>query len=296
MTDIILTREILNLRPEKSDSFLIRLARSRGGLIGLVLVLSLALATMAAPLITLTDPLAVDPSTTFAAPSLLHPMGTDNIGRDVWARFLYGGRISLQVGVIAMAIGSVLGTLAGVTAGYYGGWVDSVLSWLSEVLMAFPGILLALAVMAVLGPGLVNVTIAVGISSIPGFMRIARSSVLQTRQLEYVEAARSIGASDSRLLFRHILPNILRPLVMLATLGIGGAILDGAALSFLGLGAQPPAAEWGSMLSAGRGFLSQGWWISVFPGIGIFLAILGINLLGDSLNDIFDPHAHNRAE
>jgi peptide/nickel transport system permease protein len=296
MTDILLTREILDLRPQKSDRFLTRLARSRGGLIGLTLVLALALAALAAPIITSTDPLAVDPNATFAAPSALHPMGTDNIGRDVWARFLYGGRISLQVGVIAMAIGSVLGTLAGVTAGYYGGWVDSILSWLSEVLMAFPGILLALAVMAVLGPGLMNVMIAVGISSIPSFMRIARSSVLQTRQLEYIEAARSIGCSDSRLLFRHILPNILRPLVMLATLGIGGAILDGAALSFLGLGAQPPAAEWGAMLSAGRGFLAQGWWISVFPGIGIFLAILGINLLGDSLNDIFDPRARSSAE
>jgi peptide/nickel transport system permease protein len=263
---------------------------SRATLFGLVLVLVLALSALAAPWLTRADPLETDPSNTFSQPSWQHPMGTDNIGRDVWARFLYGGRVSLLVGVVAMVISSTLGTLAGIASGYYGGWLDSILSWLAEVLMAFPGILLAMAVIAILGPGLMNVIVAVGIGSIPSFMRISRSTVLQARQLAYVEAAQAIGCRPARIMFRHILPNILRPLVMLATLGVGGAILDGAALSFLGLGAQPPSPEWGAMLSAGRGFLAQGWWISVFPGIGIFLTILGINLLGDGLNDVFDPH------
>ncbi|MEA4907875.1 MAG: ABC transporter permease [Anaerolineaceae bacterium] len=293
MTELAQTTPTAGTWPQTRARPRLSLWRLKGILFGAALVLLLATITLAAPRLSAADPLAVDPTAAFSPPSWGHPMGTDNIGRDVWARFLYGGRISLLVGVVAMAISSTAGTLAGILAGYYGGWVDSLLSWLTEVLMAFPGILLALMVIAVLGPGLLNVMVAVGIGSMPSFMRMSRSTVLQVRQLEYVEAARSIGCPDTRLLFRHILPNILRPLVMLATLGIGGAILEGAALNFLGLGAQPPAPEWGSMLSSGRAFLNQGWWISIFPGLGIFLAILGINLLGDGLNEIFDPRARH---
>jgi ABC-type dipeptide/oligopeptide/nickel transport system permease subunit len=188
-----------------------------------------------------------------------------------------------------MVIGMILGSLLGVVAGFYGSWVDSILSWLTEVLMAFPGILLALTVMAILGPGLSNVIIAVGVGSIPQFMRMARSSVMKTRELDYIDAARVIGCTDARILFIHVLPNILRPLIVLATLGIGGAILEGASLSYLGLGAQPMTPEWGSMLSSGRAYLNNAWWISVFPGVGIFLAILSINMIGEGLNEVIDP-------
>jgi ABC-type dipeptide/oligopeptide/nickel transport system permease subunit len=291
MSDIIIPH--LKLNEESAGTFLVRAARSRKFIIGAVILILLVVPTLLAPWFSRYDPLYVDPTITFQPPSWTHWMGTDNIGRDIWARFLFGGRGSMLVGVIAMSISSTIGTLAGITAGFYGKWVDSILSWFTEVLMAFPGILLAMAVISILGPGLTNVMVAVGIGSIPSFMRMARSSVMKVEQMEYIEAARSIGCRDTRLLFRHILPNILNPLIMLVTLGVGGAILEGAAFNFLGLGAQPPAPEWGSMLSAGRGFLNQGWWISIFPGLGIFLAILGFNLLGDGLTEILDPHTNN---
>lgn len=291
MSDIIIPH--LKLNEESTGTFLVRAARSRKFIIGAVILILLVVPALLAPWFSRYDPLYVDPTITFQPPSWTHWMGTDNIGRDIWARFLFGGRVSMLVGVIAMSISSTIGTLAGITAGFYGKWVDSILSWFTEVLMAFPGILLAMAVISILGPGLTNVMVAVGIGSIPSFMRMARSSVMKVEQMEYIEAARSIGCRDTRLLFRHILPNILNPLIMLVTLGVGGAILEGAAFNFLGLGAQPPAPEWGSMLSAGRGFLNQGWWISIFPGLGIFLAILGFNLLGDGLTEILDPHTNN---
>jgi ABC-type dipeptide/oligopeptide/nickel transport system permease subunit len=291
MSDIIIPH--LKLNEESAGTFLVRAARSRKFIIGAVILILLVVPALLAPWFSRYDPLYVDPTITFQPPSWTHWMGTDNIGRDIWARFLFGGRVSMLVGVIAMSISSTIGTLAGITAGFYGKWVDSILSWFTEVLMAFPGILLAMAVISILGPGLTNVMVAVGIGSIPSFMRMARSSVMKVEQMEYIEAARSIGCRDTRLLFRHILPNILNPLIMLVTLGVGGAILEGAAFNFLGLGAQPPAPEWGSMLSAGRGFLNQGWWISIFPGLGIFLAILGFNLLGDGLTEILDPHTNN---
>jgi ABC-type dipeptide/oligopeptide/nickel transport system permease subunit len=293
MSDIIIPH--LKLNEESAGTFLVRAARSRKFIIGAVILILLVVPALLAPWFSRYDPLYVDPTITFQPPSWAHWMGTDNIGRDIWARFLFGGRVSMLVGVIAMSISSTIGTLAGITAGFYGKWVDSILSWFTEVLMAFPGILLAMAVISILGPGLTNVMVAVGIGSIPSFMRMARSSVMKVEQMEYIEAARSIGCRDTRLLFRHILPNILNPLIMLVTLGVGGAILEGAAFNFLGLGAQPPAPEWGSMLSAGRGFLNQGWWISIFPGLGIFLAILGFNLLGDGLTEILDPHTNNAA-
>lgn len=292
MTDLILPE--LYHQQKISVSLPRRIWRSRSLILGAAILILLIIPAIFAPVFSRYDPLFVDPTITFLPPSLEHLMGTDNIGRDIWARFLYGGRVSLMVGVIAMTISSTIGTLLGIVAGYYGKWVDSILSWFTEVLMAFPGILLAMAVISILGPGLTNVMVAVGIGSIPSFMRMARSAVMKVQQMEYIEAARSIGCRDSRLLFRHILPNILTPLIMLATLGVGGAILEGAAFNFLGLGAQPPAPEWGSMLSAGRGFLNQGWWVSIFPGLGIFLAILGFNLLGDGLNELLDPYAANQ--
>lgn len=255
---------------------------------GIILFLLIVIAVFA-PLLATHDVNEADPTVPFVVPNINQLMGTDNIGRDIWSRFVYGGRVSLAVGLVAMIIGMAFGSLLGIVAGFYGSWIDSILSWFTEVLMAFPGMLLALSVMAILGPGLTNVMVAVGVGSIPSFMRMARSSVLKTREMDYIEAARTIGCTDLRILFRHILPNILRPLIVLATLGIGGAILEGASLSYLGLGAQPMTPEWGSMLSAGRAFLNNAWWVSVFPGLGIFLAILSINLIGEGLGDVLDP-------
>lgn len=256
--------------------------------IGSIILAVLILTAVFAPQLAKTGPNEADPLNTFVHPGKEHLMGTDNIGRDVWSRFCYGGRVSLLIGAAAMLTGTVLGTLIGIAAGFYGSWLDSLLSWLTEVLMAFPGILLALSIMAILGPGLGNVIAAVGIGSIPQYMRMARSSVMKAREMDYVEAARCIGASDFRILFRHILPNIIRPLIVLSTLGIGSAILEGASLSFLGLGAQPMTPEWGAMLSSGRQFLRNAWWISVFPGLGVFLVILSINFIGEGLGEILD--------
>lgn len=262
-----------------------RTFRSPSAVIGAFILLLLLAASLVAPLLTDKDPNLINPSQTLKPPSVTQPMGTDHIGRDTWARFLYGGRLSLLVGVIAIGIGATAGITIGAVAGYFGGWVDSVLSWAMDVLISFPDLLLALAMIAVLGPGLINAMIAVGIAFIPGFARLTRSSVLSIREQNYVEAARALGASDAGILLNHLLPNSLRPLLVLTTLSIGSAILTGAALSFLGLGAQPPTPEWGAMLNAGQKFVRQAWWLTVFPGLGIFLTILSLNLLGDALSD-----------
>ncbi len=257
-------------------------------IIGFVILFILITTAVFAPQLAVSDVNQADPLNTFKAPSSEHPMGTDNIGRDIWSRFCYGGRISMFIGVVAMLIGTVGGTLLGIIAGFYSSWIDSILSWFTEVLMAFPGMLLALSIMAILGPGLGNVIIAVGIGSMPQYMRMARSSVMKAREMDYVEAARCVGATDFRIIFRHILPNILRPLIVLATLGIGSAIMEGASLSYLGLGAQPMTPEWGSMLSSGRQYLRNAWWCSVFPGLGVFLVILSINFIGEGFGDIME--------
>ncbi len=275
--------------PSKRISTISQLLHNTNFVVGAIVLSILIFISIFAPMLATDGVNTANPTQTFKPPSFDRLMGTDNIGRDIWSRFVYGGRISLLVGLIAMVIGMFFGSLLGIVAGFYGSWIDSILTWITEVLMAFPGMLLALSVMAILGPGISNVMIAVGVGSIPSFMRMARSSVLKTRELDYIDAARTIGCTDFRILFKHILPNILRPLIVLATLGIGGAILEGASLSYLGLGAQPMTPEWGSMLSAGRAFLNNAWWVSVFPGVGIFLAILSINMIGDGLSDVLDP-------
>ena len=270
------------------------LLHQRGAQAGLALMLILIILVLAAPVLTTAQPNKVNPSENLNPPSLSNPMGTDNLGRDVWTRFLYGGRISLQVGLIAVAIGGIAGTALGILAGYYGGWLDALLSWFIDVLLAFPGMLLALVIVTILGPGLTNVMIAVGIAFTPSFMRVARGSVLAPRELAYIEAAYALGSSDFWIMVRHILPNILRPLLVLATLGSGTAILEGAALSFLGLGAQPPSPEWGAMLNAGQNFMRQGWWMAVFPGLGIFVVVLAVNLFGDGLSDAISGDARTQ--
>lgn len=252
---------------------------------GAAVLLILVLACLAAPLLTARDPEAIDPGNTLQAPSRLYPMGTDDIGRDSFARFLYGGRLSLRVGLVAIAIGAVIGVTLGLISGYFGGWIDSLISWLTDILMAFPDILLALAIIAILGPGIINAMFAVGIAFVPSFMRLTRSSVLALREMTYVEAVRALGGSTSHIILHHILPNAMRTLLVLVTLGIGSSILAGAALSFLGLGAQPPIPEWGAMLNAGQKYVRHAWWLTVFPGLGIFLTILSINLIGDAISD-----------
>lgn len=260
--------------------------RNRSAQLGSLILLFLIVLCISAPLLTSKDPNAIDPSQTLQPPSLTYPMGTDGIGRDTFARFLYGGQLSLWVGLVAIAIGATLGISLGLISGYFGGWLDSVITWITEILLAFPDILLALAIVAILGPGIVNAMIAVGIAFIPSFIRLTRSSVLAIREMSYVEATRALGGSHFQVVVNHILPNAMRTLLVLVTLGIGSSILAGAALSFLGLGAQPPTPEWGAMLNAGQKFVRQAWWLTVFPGVGIFLTILSINLIGDALSDV----------
>jgi peptide/nickel transport system permease protein len=259
--------------------------RNRSAQFGSVLLLVLILACLAAPLLTDKDPNAIDPSQTLQPPSLTYPMGTDGIGRDAFARFLYGGQLSLRVGLVAIGIGALFGVTLGLISGYFGGWLDSLISWVTDIMLAFPDILLALAILAILGPGIINAMFAVGIAFVPSFMRLTRSSVLSIREMSYIEATRALGGSDFRILMDHILPNAMRTLLVLVTLGIGSSILAGAALSFLGLGAQPPTPEWGAMLNAGQKYVRQAWWLTVFPGLGIFLTILSINLIGDAISD-----------
>jgi ABC-type dipeptide/oligopeptide/nickel transport system permease subunit len=262
-----------------------QILRNRSAQIGGILLLILVFASYAAPLFTDKDPNKNQPSVALTPPSLEFPMGTDNIGRDNLTRFLYGGRLSLRVGLVGITIGALIGISLGLISGYFGGWVDSFVSWFTDVLMSFPDILLALAIIAILGPGIRNAMLAIGVSFVPSFMRLTRSNVLSLREMTYIEASRSLGSSDSRILIRHILPNSVRTLLVLLTLGIGSSILAGAALNFLGLGAEPPTPEWGAMLNAGMKFVRQAWWLTVFPGAGIFLAVLSINLIGDAISD-----------
>ena len=269
-----------------------RLLRHRGALAGFTVLFVLVLLAVAAPLIATHDPITPVGSP-LKGPTLAHPMGTDNIGRDIFSRVVYGTRISLRVGFIAVAIAGVFGTLIGVVAGTYGRIVDNLLMRIVDALMAFPGIMLALAIAAVLGPGLYKAMIAVGISSIPAFARLVRSAVLQVKQMAYVEAAQATGCSTARLIMRHILPNVMTSVLVLSTLGVASAILAGASLSFLGLGAQPPTPEWGAMLSQGRQFMYNGWWIMAFPGIAITITVMAANLVGDGLRDALDPRLKN---
>jgi len=278
-------------RPQRSlwvDSWQ-RLWRNPGAVVGAFILGILILAAFLAPYIGRYDPIAITPADRLQPPNLDHWFGTDAFGRDIFTRVVYGGRISLQVGIISVMIGMMVGVTLGMIAGYFGRMTDSFIMRAIDVMLAFPGILLALAIIAVLGSSLTNVMIAVGIGSIPTFARVARSTVLQSKSEMFVEAAAVVGASTTRILTRHILPNILGPLVVIATLGVAGAIIAGAALSFLGLGAEPPTPEWGLMLSDGRNYLRQAWWITTFPGVAIMITVLSINLLGDGLRDALDP-------
>ena len=224
------------------------------------------------------------------SPNVDHIFGTDRLGRDILSRIIYGTKYSLSIGLMSVSIGLIFGTTMGVLSAYYGGLVDTIIMRFIDALLAFPGILLALVVIAVLGPGLFNVMLAVGISTVPEYARLARGKVLSVMQLEYIEAIHSIGGSNIRVIFKHILPNISAPITILATLQVGNAILVGSGLSFLGMGAQPPTPEWGLMTAEGRSFMSQAWWISTFPGIAILITVISINQFGDGLREAIDPY------
>jgi len=266
-----------------------RLLRNRSAVAGGVLVLLLAAVAIAAPYLAPYDPLAPSLEDRLSAPSALHWLGTDDLGRDILSRIIYGARASLQVGILAVAFALAAGAVLGIVAGYYGGLMDNLIMRVMDVMLAFPGVLLAIAVVAIMGPSLGNAMVAIGIVSIPVYARIVRSSTLQVKASEYLEAARALGASDLRIILRHVLPNCMAPLIVQATLGIATAILDAAGLSFLGLGAQPPTPEWGAMLSGGRAFLRVAPWVTAFPGIAIVLLVMGFNMFGDGLRDALDP-------
>ncbi len=224
----------------------------------------------------------------FLPPGGQYFLGTDDFGRDIFSRILYGGRVSLMMGLVAVLIAGVIGVILGVIAGYYRK-LDIYIMQVMDILLAFPSLLLAIAIIAVLGVGLTNAMIAVAISAIPSYVRVVRGSVLSIREKEYIEAVKALGVSDFKIILKHVFPNVLSPVIVLSSLQFGTSILVAAALSFLGLGAQPPTPEWGSMAYVGKAFLGQAWWMSLFPGLAIMLVVLGFNLLGDGLRDALDP-------
>lgn len=279
---------------KKLNVLLHRVKRNRIGALGGILALTILAIALLAPVIAPHDPNEMFIMNRMEAPSSLHPMGTDRFGRDGLSRVLYGTRVSLWVGITSVGIGVAGGLVFGLISGYYGGSWDYVIMRLMDVLFAFPSILLALVVIALLGPSLVNTMIAIGITYIPIFTRIVRASVLSAREQDYVQAAITLGIKDSRLLRVHILPNILAPIIVQASVALSGAILTEATLSFLGLGIQPPTASWGSMLSESRRYMELAPWTTIFPALAIMVTVLSFNLFGDGLRDALDPRLRNR--
>lgn len=268
--------------------------RSTPAAIGAIVLTALIVMTIFDSQVEPYDPLAVEPANALHGPTWSHPMGTDQYGRDVLSRTIDGARVSLELGLCAVVISVLVGSLLGLIAGYVESIVDGIIMRFIDMLLAFPGILLALAIVAGLGTELRNVILAVGIGTIPVYARVVRGTVLSAKREAYVEASRVVGCSDARVMLRHILPNITAPVLVLATIGVAYSILNGAALSFLGLGVQPPRAEWGLMISEGRTYLRDAWWITTSPGLALAFTVLAMNLVGDGLRDAFDPRANRR--
>ena len=280
------------LQPVRRRSFLVTRApilREPLNVLALTLIALFALGAVLAPLIAPYDPLAQDLASRLDPPSGAHWLGTDQLGRDILSRLLYGSRISLVIGVVVVGLAGIFGSFVGLIAGYAGGLVDEGLMRLTEVFLAFPPLILAMAIAGALGPSLTNAIIAIAAVTWAVYARLARGQVLSLRRREYIEAAQSIGASRARILLRHLLPNAVAPLLIQASFDMGSAIISAAGLSFIGFGAQPPTPEWGVMISEGRNFISTQPWLSLFPGLSILFAVGAFNLLGDGLRDILDP-------
>ena len=268
-----------------------RLRRRKGAIVALVVLLVIVTLAIFAPYLAPHDPIKQGWSSVRKAPSVIHWFGTDEVGRDLFSRIVYGARASLSAGVISVTIAMVVGVPLGLFAGYRGGWIDAIISRFTDAMLACPFLILAIAMAAFLGPSLSNAMIAIGITATPLFIRLTRGQVISVKVEDYVEAARAVGNSPLRIAVRHIMPNILPQLLVQATLTIATAIIAEAALSFLGLGQQPPAPSWGSMLNSAQRFLSNAPWMAIFPGLAIFVTVLSFNLLGDGLRDALDPRS-----
>ncbi|HKW79129.1 MAG TPA: ABC transporter permease [Candidatus Limnocylindria bacterium] len=266
-----------------------RFRRSPNSMIGLALFIGLLVMAALAPVIAPYDPITINVRERLQSPSPAHLFGTDDFGRDIFSRVVWGSRLAVRLGTLSVVVALAGGIVLGLLAGYYRGWVDMVISRFFEVILAFPYILFAIAIVAILGQSLDNLIVAVGIFGWAGYGRIIRGSVLATRQREYVEAARAVGARARRIMVRHILPNVVAPVIILSATRFGGALLAGSGLSFIGLGVPIPQPEWGAIMATGRDYLNVAWWITLFPGALITLAVLGVNLLGDGLRDVLDP-------
>lgn len=268
--------------------------RHRLAMTGAAIVFVLALVAVFGRALAPYDPVGMDFAARFVPPSLDHPFGTDEFGRDIFSRILYGARISFQVAFIAVGISGSIGVALGLAAGFLGGWIDETIMRVMDVFFAFPAVLLAITVMAILGRGVGNAMIAIAIVYVPIFARVTRGAVISVRGREYVTAARALGQSQGAIMLRHVLPNALGPIIVQTSLSLAFAILAEAALSFFGLGTQPPEPSWGRMLSEGRGFLRQAPWMGIFPGLAIMVSVMGFNFLGDGLRDILDPRSEGR--
>ena len=284
---VSIKRESNGLRKFKEVFY--RMKKSKLAMLGLAIIIILVLTAIFADYIAPYDYSTNDLKNQFAGPSRQHLFGADEFGRDIFSRVVYGSRISLQVGFISVGIALVFGVTLGAAAGFYGGRVDIILMRFIDILQSLPDILMAIAIMAVLGPGLSNLMIAVGLAAIPGYAKIVRSSVLSIKDNEFIEAAKANGSSDLRIIFKHIIPNCLAPIIVQATLGVAYAIINAAGLSFIGLGLEPPTPEWGAMLSGGRAYIRDYPHMTMFPGLAIVIVIFALNVLGDGLRDALDP-------
>lgn len=273
---------------------LAKLLRKRTAQVGLVIIFLLFFCAIFAPLIAPHDPFRINPAIRLSPPSFQHPFGTDEQGRDILSRIIYGSRFTVMVMLITTSIASILGLAIALPSAYFGGWFDNLMMRLIDVMLGFPYILLILVIVAVIGPSLVNAMIAIGIAYIPDYARLARSAIIAVREEDYVTAERALGASDLRIILRTILPNIISPIIVFISLTMPTAVLSAAALSFLGLGAQPPDPEWGAMMVNSRDFLTTAPWVVLSPGLAIFFCILGINLFGNALRDVLDPREITR--
>jgi peptide/nickel transport system permease protein len=265
------------------------LVANRLAMTGLAIVAVLLLTALLAPVVSPHDPNAIDVEAILLPPGPGHLFGTDELGRDVLSRMIHGARISLQVGLVSAGLSTLIGVLLGALAGYYGRWVEGAIMRFVDMMLCFPTFFLILAVIALLEPSIVNIMIVIGLTSWMGVARLVRAELLSLKEREYILAARSLGASDARIIFRHLLPNAMAPVLVAATLGVAGAILTESGLSFLGLGVQPPDASWGNILSQGKANIEIAWWLSLFPGLAILVTVLGYNLLGEGIRDALDP-------